>query len=107
MSGCNGQRNGPKKFPEERWCLPADVELLWRSWDDEVIVYNTASGQSHLLDALSGAVLKEIERRPGTVEQLAGRLTKELGLESHALLERLDEICTHFDELGLAEPEPS
>ena len=87
--------------------MPAGVELLWRSWDDEMIVYNTASGQSHLLDALSGAILKEIERGPSTIEQLADRLAKEFSVEPHALLERLDEICTHFDELGLAEPESS
>ncbi len=104
MSDCNGPEIGAEKALEERWCVPADVELIWQSWDDEVIVYNTASGQTHLLDALSGAVLKEIENRPGTIPQLAKRLSGKLGLDSRALLDRLAEICNHFDNLGLAEP---
>ncbi len=84
--------------------MPTDVELLWQSWDDEVIVYNTASGQTHLLDALSGEALKEIESRPGTIPQLAKRLSDTLGLDSRALVDRLAVICNHFDNLGLAEP---
>ncbi len=104
MSGCNGQKNGAERALEERWCLPVDVELIWQSWDDEVIVYNTASGQTHLLDALSGTVLKEIENHPGTIPQLAKRLSDKLGLDSQVLLDRLADICNHFDNLGLAEP---
>ena len=69
-----------------------------------MIVHNIASGQTHLLDALSGAVLKEIENRPGTIPQLAKRLSDKLGLDFQVLLDRLADICNHFDNLGLGEP---
>ena len=86
------------------WQLPAGAELLWQTWDEEVIVFNTASGQTHLLDALSAAVLKEVENRPGDIDQLALRLAERFELDTEALLRRLREVCTHFDELGLVEP---
>jgi len=40
---------------QQVWPLPEGVEPLWRSWDDEVVVYNVASQQTHLLDAFSAA----------------------------------------------------
>jgi len=86
------------------WQLPASAELLWQTWDDEVIVFNTASGQTHLLDALSAASLREIENRPGDIGQLALRLAERFELDTEALVQRLSEVCAHFDALGLVEP---
>lgn len=89
------------------WGLPAGARLLWQTWDDEVIVFNTASGQTHLLDVLSAAALEEIERRPGTIDQLSGRLADRFKLDTGALSRRLAIVCARFDELGLAEPRQS
>jgi PqqD family protein of HPr-rel-A system len=89
---------------DRRWGLPEDVGLLWRSWDEEVIVFNQASGQTHLLDALSAAALRELEQHPRTLTELAGHLAEQYGLGPVDLRERLIGICRRFDELGLAEP---
>ena len=89
---------------QEVWCLTRGVKLLWRSWDDEVVVYNVTSGQTHLLDAFSAAVLKEIEASPRTLEQLAGHFTESLDTDRDALAPRLAEITSRFRELGLTEP---
>ncbi len=86
------------------WRLPTGAQLLWRAWDDEVIVFNSASGQTHLLDALSGATLKELEDSPRTIAQLASQLADKFELDPQALSDRLGVICDQFDELGLAEP---
>lgn len=98
---------GPSLDATLRWRLPAGAELLWQSWDSETIVFNALSGQTHLLDALSAATLKEIERDPATVDELARRLAERFGIGSDDLPERLAVVCAQFDELGLAEPEPS
>ena len=55
---------------QQVWRLPEGVELLWRSWDDETVVYNVASQQTHLLDAFSAAALREIEAAPKTAEDI-------------------------------------
>lgn len=86
------------------WQLPAGGELLWQTWDEEVIVFNTASGQTHLLDALSAAALKEIEDHPGSIARLTIRLAERFEIDTTDLFRRLIEVCARFDELGLLEP---
>ena len=102
-------KDGASQPPAGRWRLPRGARLCWRSWDEsEAIVLNTLSGQTHYLDALSAAVLGEIERGPATVthiaERIAGAFEAEPGGELPA---RIDVICARFDALGLADPEPS
>ena len=90
----------------EIWRLPTGVSLLWQSWDeDEVIVFNRASGQTHLLDAFSAAVLQRIEACPGTIAELRSYFASGFDLDEVILSERLDVVCRRFDQLGLAEPE--
>lgn len=89
---------------QQVWQIPDGVRLLWRSWDDEVVVYNVASQQTHLLDAFSAATLREIEAAPRSAEELGGRLAKAVDTDHEGLLTRLAEICARFAELGLAEP---
>ena len=87
------------------WCLPNGVSLLWQSWDeDEVIVFNRASGQTHLLDAFSAAVLRRIEASPSTVAELSSYFARGFALDEQGLSERLEVVCRRFDQLGLAEP---
>ncbi|MFQ5958848.1 MAG: HPr-rel-A system PqqD family peptide chaperone [Alphaproteobacteria bacterium] len=91
-----------------RWRLPEGVRLLWKTWGDEVVVFNTSSGQTHLLDPLSGAVLESIEASPMTVAQLTGRLAERFDLAPDAdLARRAEAICSRFDDLGLADPDRS
>ena len=89
---------------DRRWGLPEDVRLLWKSWDEEVIVFNQASGQTHLLDALSAEVLRELEQRPWTMADLVALFADRYELNPEELGDRLTGICRRFDELGLAEP---
>ena len=88
---------------QQVWRLPEGAQLLWRSWDDEAVVYNVASQQTHLLDAFSAAALREIEAAPKTDEQLRARLGAALDTDHGELSARLAEICARFVELGLAE----
>jgi len=96
--------DGPSLDPTLCWRLPAGAELLWQTWDSETIVYNSLSGQTHLLDALSAATLKEIERDPGTIAELTRRLAERFQIGTGDLPQRLAVVCAQFDELGLAEP---
>jgi PqqD family protein of HPr-rel-A system len=88
------------------WRLPKGVSLLWQSWDeDEVIVFNRASGQTHFLDAFSAAVLRQIEASPSTTLELRRYFAVGFGLDEDVLSQRLDAVCRRFDQLGLAEPD--
>jgi PqqD family protein of HPr-rel-A system len=98
----SGERDGAAKI----WRLPAGVSLLWQSWDeDEVIVFNRGSGQTHLLDAFSAAVLRRIEASPTTTADLARFFATGFELDASVLIHRVDAACERFDQLGLAEPD--
>lgn len=91
----------------EIWRLPAEVSLLWQCWDEEeVVVFNRASGQTHLLDAFSAAVLQRIEASPATTSDLARFFATGFELDARRLSERIAAVCERFDQLGLAEPTP-
>jgi PqqD family protein of HPr-rel-A system len=98
-------RAGHEAKPEI-WRLPAGVSLLWHAFDeDEVIVFNRGSGQTHLLDAFSAAVLRRIEARPATAPDLARFFATGFELDENVLIARIDAVCARFDQLGLAEPD--
>ena len=88
---------------QSTWHLPVGVTLMWRCWGEEAVVFNEASGQTHLLDAFSEWVLREIERLPDSFAALAERLVKEADLEENLVMGRLQEVLAEFDKQGLAE----
>ena len=89
--------------PRPAWRLCEVVTLLWLSWDDEFVVFNIAANQTHLLDAFSAAVLKQLEASPKTLEALTGHFAAELGADPEKVSRRLEEACARFAELGLIE----
>ena len=90
-----------------RWRVPPHVTLIWTSWDEaDEAVFNAASRQIHLLDALSAAALREIAAGAVTLPELARRLAEGYALDRGALEPRLVAICGEFDRIGLAEAAP-
>ena len=45
------------------------------------MVYNTGSGDTHLLDTLAAEVLQSLEREPADLSELAGRVAASLRIE--------------------------
>lgn len=91
------------------WRITRGSRLLLRSWDDdEVVVYNTLSADTHVLDSLTGEVLKIlIDSSPVTEEHIAGQIRQRLEVarnqDSPSFLSgRLNDLC----HLGLIESEP-
>lgn len=83
--------------PATLWRLRAQACLHWRNWDDQWVVFNEASGQTHLLDAVTTAILSVIEKSPSDVPNLTSVAMQESGLHDEsswsttvsAVLERL------------------
>lgn len=85
------------------WRLPTTVQFDRRTWDEETVVFNLASGQTHLLDALSVTVLAAFEDRPWTVAALAQSLASDFAVVPPEMLKRLNTIVGEFERLGLLE----
>jgi PqqD family protein of HPr-rel-A system len=90
------------------WRVPPGNSLSWRVWDDEFLVYNTASGQTHHLNFLAGEVLRSLEAEPGSVNEVVRRLANQFEIaEDSAPLQMIDSLIREFDELGLIAPSMS
>jgi len=72
-----------------RWRVRSDTNLAWRDWHDESVIFDTLSGDTHLLDMVAATGLRRLEERWYTVESLAATLADDLG-------ERLDDNLRQY-----------
>jgi PqqD family protein of HPr-rel-A system len=78
-----------------KWRVPEDWQLEWRQWGSLHVVFNPASGDTHLLNAASASVLRSLERNASTVEALEARTPDSSDVS---------ELVSELDELGLIAP---
>jgi PqqD family protein of HPr-rel-A system len=87
------------------WRLDPKAELHWRPFDGEWVVFDTASGDTHKLDAIAAAILMCLESGQQDSDQLEQVIAAELSLPVGAeLRQRIDELLEQFGALGLIEP---
>ena len=67
------------------------------------MVYNRASGGTHLLDAFSAAALKRIVEGPCEFDRLARHLAMACGAGEGEVRARLKPVLDRLHQLGLAE----
>jgi PqqD family protein of HPr-rel-A system len=56
------------------WCLAPGQRLLHRCWEDECVIYNDLSGDTHLLDEFTWELLRLLQAAPQTTPTLAEAL---------------------------------
>ena len=89
------------------WVVDGDAALLLRQWGDECVVYNSVSGDTHLLNALGGVALASLLQAPATADGLAQRVASQLGFEvDEALLEMIGTLLGDFERIGLIRQHP-
>lgn len=54
------------------------VSLHWRRWDDEFVVFDVGSGQTHQLSPVTAATLMMLETASGDLAELSARVAGEL-----------------------------
>lgn len=87
-----------------RFRLNSVVQLRWASWDDEHVVFDIASGQTHLLDPLRAYVLHSMDNCAVSVEDLwVGMVDSSDAVEATATKRTMDAILSEFLALGLVE----
>jgi PqqD family protein of HPr-rel-A system len=88
-----------------RWAVPSANPLAWQVWDDEFLVYNAASGQTHHLNLLAGEALLSLEAEPAQTRELVRRLANQFEIaEDSPPLQMIDRLIHELDELGLIAP---
>jgi PqqD family protein of HPr-rel-A system len=88
-----------------RWRLDRRAHLHWRRLDDEWVVFDAASGDTHQLDGVSAAALMCLESEPYDREGLSEVLARELDLPPGAeLAVRVEDLIEQLITLELIEP---
>lgn len=80
--------------------------LVWQNWDrDEYVVYHTGSGDTHLVNEIAAAILRELEGDALDARELAGRVADALDCDTDAdFPPYVEQLLLRLDELGLVEP---
>jgi PqqD family protein of HPr-rel-A system len=81
------------------------TKLAWKSWDDEVVVFNFASGDTHLLNPVAARALRILEQKPLTAREVSQQLASSDTLPAdEQLIEHVENLLSRLDEMGLIEP---
>ena len=93
------------------WRVNPEAELHWRHWDENWVVFNAASGQTHFINAYAATLLRELqaEGRGPSLDQvtLIRHSAATLDLEPDGeLTDYLNGLLGSLDELGLVVSSP-
>ncbi|MET0164151.1 MAG: HPr-rel-A system PqqD family peptide chaperone [Vicinamibacterales bacterium] len=87
------------------WRLAASGPLPSRAWDGDVVVYNRLSGDTHIVDIVTGEVLLGIAAGNSRGDTLCRHIAAFLDIpDEESLRDRVGQILRTLDELGLIEP---
>jgi PqqD family protein of HPr-rel-A system len=87
-----------------QWRALEDNALRFQSWNDEVVVYNTLSGDTHILDKPAVQILQALQRTPSDVLSLAQLLAATWQCEtSDDLLREIEMVLSDMHTLSLVE----
>ena len=82
----------------------SDQALHFRSWDDEFIVYNSLSGDTHLLGSTAAQILLKLQQASSTSTSLAESLAALLHAErDDEFVAQVEHILADLDTLALIE----
>lgn len=90
--------------PDRQWKVVSDQALHFRSWNKEFVVYNSLSGDTHLLDETAAHILLELQKAPADVVMLAASVASILQIEmSDEWVSQIRQILADLDGLSLIE----
>jgi len=96
-------------MPEEasadaRWRVRSAVELHWRDWGADSVVFEARSGQILQLDPLTAAVIGGVEEQAIGIDDLARGLAADLGeTDPAAMRSVVSRVIEQFERLGWLE----
>ena len=87
---------------QTRWHCIAGDKLLWEHWDEESLLYDCRSGQTHSLTPLAVEVVLLLQTGEFSLEEITGKLSNMFsGIQLPA--NEIHDLLDHFEALGLIE----
>lgn len=90
------------------WALNPASGLHWRCWDDEWVVFDQGSGQTHLMHPIQAATLMQFGAQPLSFEQLLDKVAADMPtIATSDLASALSLAIDQLVGLGLLESKPA
>ncbi len=90
--------------PDYLWHCPATDRFIWAHWDEESLLFDCRSGQTHSLTPLAVEIIFLLERNNLSTDAIVEQLTQMFGdIGEHGSAGKLAELLEHFAALGLIE----
>ncbi len=78
--------------------------VCYRFWDDECVIYNQLTGETHLVDGMGVEIFKLISEETATRKQLRQNIESVFELETDLDIDGLlDNLILEYQKLGLLE----
>lgn len=91
-----------------KWKLCPGQRLRMLSTDDESVIYNDLSGDTHVLTSIAARLLLQLQEGPADQNILAARLSSEWEFDADIVpLELTNRLLAELASLSLIEPETS
>jgi PqqD family protein of HPr-rel-A system len=95
---------GPKARDERPWRAVEGESLRWRCWGGDYVVFNSSSGQTHLLDVVTGRMLVELTDGSCDILEIRCDIARFLEVpDDERLASTIAGILTRLEEAGLIE----
>ena len=88
------------------WRVIDSSSLFFEEWEQDAIIYNGMSGETHKLNALAIEILKLMLQKSWTPISLTEEICSIFDFENDAvLLQNIKQVINQFNALGLIEPQ--
>jgi len=85
-----------------QWRVISETALGFRCWDDEFVVYNELSGDTHLLGPMAAQILLTLQQASSDVMTLAATLSGMFPAEKDGQLAlQIEQVLADLDRLEL------
>ena len=87
------------------WKVISEQDLHFHSWDDECVVYNNLSGDTHLLSLAAAQILLKLKEAPSNAALLAVTLAPLWQVDpDQELALQIENILSDLNAIALIEP---
>jgi PqqD family protein of HPr-rel-A system len=91
--------------PSPRWQVAPGYAVRSHAWEDGYTAFHSGSGDTHLLDHLTGEVLSCLLRQPLSLDELARTITGKASAElDNDSAQALDNALASLQRVYLIEP---
>jgi len=67
---------------EDQWWVPRADTLAWRTWDEEIVLFDDRSDETHHFDIATAAVFEMLVAKPASMRDVAAMLADRLQVQT-------------------------